>query len=71
MIILDDTKSLSTLATDSSNGLGSIQPISGIVHEELNGVYELEFEVSSKEKRFSELHVGGIVKVKAGLTEIE
>ena len=69
--ILDNTKTLSALATDTTNGLGFIQPISGTVTEELNGQYEAEFVVSVDEKRFSELTVGGLLKLTANETSGE
>lgn len=61
--ILDQTKTLATLVSDTSNGLGMIQPISGTVTEELNGEYEAEFVVSVDEKRFPDLSVGGLLKL--------
>lgn len=66
--ILDATKSLSVLAADTSNGLGFVRPISATVTEELNGIYELEAVVSTDEKRYGELEVGGIIRTKAGET---
>lgn len=62
MIILDDTKSLSVLATDTSNGLGQIGCINPTITENLNGSYELEFDIATSEKYFSLLKVGGLVK---------
>ena len=62
MIILDDTKSLSVLANDTSNGLGQIGCINPTITENLNGSYELEFDIATSEKYFSLLKVGGLVK---------
>ena len=62
MIILDDTKSLSVLANDTSNGLGQIGCINPTITENLNGSYELEFDVATSEKYFSLLHTGGLIK---------
>jgi phage minor structural protein len=62
MIILDDTKTLTTLATDTSNGLGQIGCINPTITENLNGSYELEFDIATSEKYFSLLHTGGLVK---------
>lgn len=64
MIILDDTKSLSYLATDNSNGLGTIECINPLVTENLNGGYELEFDVAISEKYYPLLKVGGLLKCK-------
>ena len=64
--ILDDTKSLSTLASDTTNGLGNIQPLEARVTEELNGIYEAEFTIADTDKHFADLHVGGIVKINSG-----
>lgn len=62
IIICDDSQSLSTLVS-SPVALGYLQPTTGTVTEELNGSYEAEFTVSTEERRFSELHVGGIVRL--------
>lgn len=62
MIILDDTKSLSVLTSDTSNGLGQIGCINPTITENLNGSYELEFDIATSEKYFSLLHTGGLVK---------
>ena len=65
--ILDDTQVLATLASDTTNGIGVIQNISGTVTEELNGLYEAQFTVAQTEKYFSELHVGGIVRISTSM----
>ena len=65
MIILDDSKSLSVLALDTSNGKGQIECINPLVTENLNGSFELEFDCAISEKYFSLLKVGGILKCKA------
>ncbi|MBR2553352.1 MAG: hypothetical protein IKE94_00710, partial [Aeriscardovia sp.] len=62
MKILDGTKSLSVLASDTSNGLGQIGCINPTITENLNGSYELEFDIATSEKYFSLLHTGGLVK---------
>lgn len=61
--ILDSSKTLPNLVTDTTNGLGRIDPISCLVTEELNGIYECEFTILSTDKHFGDLSVGGIVKV--------
>ena len=66
MKILDSTKSLSTLASSSTNGVGQINPISCIVTEELNGIYEAEFQVSTNDKYYPLLKQNGLVKIKVG-----
>lgn len=66
MKILDKTKSLSTLASSTTNGLGNINPISCIVTEELNGIYEAEFQVSTNDKYYPLLKQNGLVKIKVG-----
>ena len=65
MIILDESKSLTVLAADTSNGLGQIECINPTVTENLNGSFELEFDCAVSEKYYSLLKVGGIVKCKA------
>lgn len=62
MIILDDSKSLSILASDTSNGLGQIGCINPLVTENLNGSYELDFDIAISEKYFPLLKVGGLLK---------
>lgn len=67
--ILDDSKSLDVLVNDNSNGLGIIQPISAVIVEELNGIYELDFKTNIDEKRYNELKIGGLVSCVAGEKE--
>lgn len=69
--ILDDTKTLSALATDTTNGLGQIQPLSCVVTEELNGIYEAELTVAESDKHFDDLHVSGLLLITAGELEGE
>lgn len=69
--ILDDSKSLSVLSTDTTNGIGQIQPLSCIVTEELNGIYEAELTVAETEKHFDALHVSGLLRISAGELEGE
>ena len=66
MKILDNTKSLSTLVADTSNGLGQIQPLSCVVTEELNGIYELDFTVNVNDRHYADLKNSGLVKVTVG-----
>lgn len=66
MKILDNTKSLSTLVADTSNGLGQIQPLSCTVTEELNGIYECEFTVLTTDKHYEDLKNSGLIKVTVG-----
>lgn len=66
MKILDNTKSLSTLVSDTSNGLGQIQPLTCTVTEELNGIYELDFTVNVNDKHYNDLKNSGLVKVTVG-----
>jgi len=66
MKILDNTKSLSTLVSDNSNGLGQIQPLTCTVTEELNGIYELDFTVNVNDKHYNDLKNSGLVKVTVG-----
>ena len=66
MKILDNTKSLSTLVSDNSNGLGQIQPLTCVVTEELNGIYELDFTVNVNDRHYADLKNSGLVKVTVG-----
>lgn len=63
MKILDNTKTLTQLASDTSNGLGHIHPLSCTVTEVLNGEYEADLTVSSNEKHFSLLSVGSLLEI--------
>ena len=65
-IICDDTKTLSQIVNDLSNGLGILcECMNARVTEEANGIYEASFDVPVTAKHFSDLHVDGIVKLKA------
>lgn len=61
--IMNTTKALPVLASDVTNGLGRIDPISCLVTEELNGIYECEFTLLATDRHFGDLNVGGIVKI--------
>lgn len=61
MRILDNTKSLSALSIDTTNGLGNIQPLECLITEELNGIYEAEMTVLVSDEHFSDLSVGSIL----------
>lgn len=66
MKILDSSKSLSVLVNDSTNGLGTIQPLECTVTEELNGIYECEFTVLTTDKHYEDLKNSGLIKVMVG-----
>lgn len=63
MKILDNTKTLTQLASDTTNGLGHISPLSCTVTEVLNGEYEAELTVSANDKYFSLLSVGSLFEI--------
>lgn len=65
-ILLDDTKSLTALLADNSNGLGRLNAITCTVDEERNGLYEMTMTLSIDDKHYSDLHTGSIIRVKAG-----
>ena len=69
--ILDDTKTLSQLVADTSNGLGHLDPLRCTVTEELNGIFEAELEVLHNDRHFSDLHVGGILKMPVNDTDYD
>lgn len=65
-ILLDDTKNLTNLVSDNSNGLGKLsEVIDATVIEARNGEYDLTFRIPMNAKHFSDIHNGGIVRVKA------
>lgn len=61
MRILDNTKSLTALSIDTTNGLGNIQPLECLITEELNGLYEAEMTVLVSDEHFNDLSVGSIL----------
>ena len=63
MRILDSTKSLSVLATDTTNGLGNIEPLECTVTEELNGIYECEFAINTNDPHYADLKSSGLFKI--------
>jgi len=63
MKILDSTKTLTQLSTDTTNGLGNIHPLTCVVNEVLNGEYEAELTVSANEKYFSLLNIGTLLEI--------
>ena len=69
--ILDDTKTLTQLVADTSNGLGHLDPLRCTVTEELNGIFEAELEVLHNDRHFSDLHVGGILKMPVNDTDYD
>ena len=64
--ILDHTKSLTALVTDTTNGLGQFQPLDAFVTEELNGIYEAEIVLLQTDKHYKDLQVNGLLKINAG-----
>ena len=66
MKILDSSKALSVLVSDSTNGLGTVQPLECTVTEELNGIYECEFTVLTTDKHYEDLKNSGLIKVTVG-----
>ena len=67
-ILMNDTRPLSELAADTSNGLGRLECLSAEVNEEANGVFTAELVYPVTGEHFKDLHIGGIVKLKANDT---
>lgn len=66
-IIMDDSKKLTELVNDKSNGLGRLPEVLDChVIEERNGIYELSFKIPINAKHYDKLHNGGIIKAKVG-----
>lgn len=63
MKILDSTKTLTQLASDTTNGIGHISPLSCVVTEVLNGEYEAEITVSANDKYFGSLNAGSLLEI--------
>ena len=65
-ILMDHSKTLTTLASDNSNGLGVLlECTSCIVKEERNGAFTLEMKLPQSSLHFSDVTVGGVIKAKA------
>ena len=67
--ILDDSKTLTQLNSDTTNGLGSLECLSCLVTEELNGIFEAELTFLQSDKHFSDIHVGSILKLSVNDTD--
>lgn len=74
-VILDDTLSLGEtlqvysntdtgISEMSNNGLGPLDCISAIVHEERNGAFTATIEASLNSNHIEDIHVGGIVALR-------
>ena len=61
--VLDKTKTLTTLVSDTSNGLGQLKVMNDLITEELNGIYELEFDILTTENHYDDLKNNMLVKV--------
>ena len=65
MRLLDNTKTLTALNSDSTEGRGRLtEAVSAIVTEERNGAFTLEFQLPITAKHFAEIGNGSIVKAK-------
>lgn len=64
--ILDNTKTLTELSQETSNGLGQFQPISAYVTEELNGIFEAEITMLDNDKHFGDIKVNSILSINSG-----
>ncbi len=61
--VLDSSKTLSALVADTTNGLGQLKVMNDLVTEELNGIYELEFDILTTENHYQDLVDNRLVKV--------
>lgn len=64
--ILDNSKDLSVLANDNTNGLGQFQPNEAFVIQELNGIFEAEIKMLDTDKHFKDIQVNSILKINSG-----
>lgn len=60
--VLDASKSLTSLVSDTTNGLGRLTVMNDSVTEELNGIYELEFDIATTDKHYDDLKSNLLVK---------
>lgn len=64
-IIMDDTKPLSVLFQDNSNGLGRLTDATAVkVTEEINGQFTAEITYPVTGAHFSDIHDSGILKIR-------
>lgn len=65
-ILMDSSKSLTALAADQTNGLGTLSECTSCdAKEERNGAFTLELKLPQGAKHFSDVTVGGVIKAKA------
>ena len=67
--ILDDSKTITQLNSDTTNGLGSLECLSCLVTEELNGIFEAELTFLQTTNHASDIHVGSILKLSVNDTD--
>lgn len=67
-IIVNPELTLAQMATDATNGVGRLDPISCYVDEERNGLYDLTMEISVDDPHFADVGYNTVLKVKAGHT---
>lgn len=68
--ILDATKTLQVLASDTSEGLGRLAEATAVtVTEERNGAYYAELTVPISAKHYKDLTLGGILLIKPNTTD--
>lgn len=67
-IIVNPALSLVNMATDTTNGIGRLDPLSCYVDEERNGLYDLTTEISVDDPHFSDVGYNSVIRVKAGHT---
>lgn len=69
-ILLDDSKALTSLVSDKTNGLGRLpECTSCIVTEERNGAYTAELKYPVSGKHFRDIHIGGLIKMSVNETD--
>lgn len=61
--IYNDAIGLSNFPSDISNGVGKINDNNDLLTEELNGIYEGEFELLQSDPHYTDLHVGSYIEI--------
>lgn len=69
-ILLDDSKALTSLVSDKTNGVGRLSECTScIVTEERNGAYTAELKYPVSGKHFRDIHIGGLIKMSVNETD--
>lgn len=70
-ILLDDSKAITSLVSDKTNGVGRLSECTScIVTEALNGAYTTELKYPMTANHFKDIHIGGLIKMTVNETDV-